>query len=346
MIINDIVPAQELTGFIREIDPALYGFDLDRFLPNQYREQVEYAFNRSDRTRADVASYRAFDVEAEIAKRPGFARVRGQIPPMSRKIPLGEELRLQLEALRGYDAGIAQQVYDDAALIVEGMLARIELARGAALTTGAVPFTVDAGFSSNVTVNYGTPTALTAPGISWSTSATAIPVSNLMTMHTDYKAANGGMPAAYVLTSTEVINAVLSATSTKSWFAMNGVTPELITLDAVNTLLGRFGVPPLVANDTLVSVNGVATRVIPRTQVTFLPQPNVATFGETTFGITAEALELLSSNAFESVAAAPGLVGLNMKTFDPVSVWTKVAGLVLPVIKDAAKIGVRSGVIA
>ena len=346
MIINDIVPAEELTGFIREIDPALYGFNLDAYLPNQFRQEVEYAFNRSDRTRADVASYRAFDVEAEIAKRPGFSRVRGQIPPMSRKIPLGEELRLQLEALRGYDAGIANQVFDDAALITEGMLARIELARGAALTSAVVPFTVDSGFSANVTVNYGTPTALPAPGIQWSTSATATPVTDLMAMAQAYRDANGGLDPFVCLTSTQVINAVLACVSVKTWFAMAGVTPELITLDQVNTLLSRYRVPPLVAYDTQVSVDGVATRVTPAKSVTMLPRPNVATFGETTFGITAEALELLSAQQFENIAAAPGLVGLVMKTFDPVGLWTKVAGLVLPVIKDAKKIGVRANVIA
>jgi hypothetical protein len=94
-----------------------------------------------------------------------------------------------------------------------------------------------------------------------------------------------------------------------------------------------LNLPPIVTYDTMVNVNGTSTRVTPLNDLALLPGPDVNRFGETTFGITADSLELVSSE-FINVGTAPGLVGLIDKIMDPVSTWTKVAGLAVPVIKD------------
>ena len=97
----DIIDPVELTAFVRELDPDAYGFTLNRWLPDVTHEDVEYAFTRMTERREDVAPYRAFDVEAAIGSRPGYTRVRGEIPPLSKKLPLGEEQRLRLDSFRG-----------------------------------------------------------------------------------------------------------------------------------------------------------------------------------------------------------------------------------------------------
>jgi hypothetical protein len=336
-LVTDIVPPAELVGFIRELDPTAYGFTLNQFLPDQQREEIEYAFERSDRTRQVIAEYRAFDVEAPIAKRPGFTRVRGEIPPLSLKIQIGEELRLRLNAMRnnGDTAQIAERIFSDAELLTEAALARIELARGEALFKATVTFNVDSGFLSTMKVNYGTATTITAPGTLWSTVATATPLKDLGVMVNDYRAANNGRPPALALTSDKVLKLILQAAEVKSFAGASGfgILPSIVTQTQLSQILDSLGLPQIRTYDTMVNINGTSTRVTPLNDLALLPGVDVNRFGETTFGVTAEALDLVSSG-FLTAPTAPGLVGVVEKNFDPVATWTKVAGLPLPVIKD------------
>lgn len=333
-LVTDIIPPAELVGFIRELDPASYGFTLNQFLPDRERQVTQYTFNRSDRTRQQVGEYRAFDVESPIAKRPGFARVSGEIPPISIKMQLGEELRLRLEQLRSSDfSEIADQVFDDAALLTEAVLARIELARGEALFKSTVTFNVDSGFLSTSKIDYGTPTTITAPGTLWSTVATATPLKDLGVMVNDYMAANNGRRPALALTSTKVFSLVLQTAEVRNYLAAGGLVPSIVTPAQLAQVLQALNLPAIQTYDTMVNINGTATRVTPLNDLALLPATDVNRFGETTFGITADSLELASSE-FIDVATAPGLVGLIDKILDPVSTWTKVAGLAVPVIKD------------
>ena len=58
----------------------------------------EYRFNRGSLADVNAATFRAWDTEAPVADRQGFARVTGELPPISRKVSLGEEDRLRLRA--------------------------------------------------------------------------------------------------------------------------------------------------------------------------------------------------------------------------------------------------------
>lgn len=338
-LVTDIIQPAELVGFVRELDPATYGFTLNQYLPDVNRLVTQYSFSRSDRTRQPIAGYRAFDTESSIASRPGFARVSGEIPPMSQKMQLGEELRLRLEQLRSGDfSEFADQVFNDAELLTEAVLARIELARGEALFNARVTFSVDAGYLNTLTANYGTKTTITAPGVLWSTIATATPLKDIGIMVTDYMAGNGGRPPALILTSKKVLALILQTTEVRTLLSIGGALPSIVTNAALSNLLDSLDLPPIRTYDTTVNVNGVNTRVTPLNDVALLPNPDTQRFGETTFGVTADSLELADS-AFLDVASAPGLIGVVDKIMDPVSTWTKVGGLALPVIKDPKLIG-------
>lgn len=333
-LVTDIIDPAELVGFIRELDPAAYGFTLNQYLPDEDRLVTQYAFNRTDRVRQPVAGYRAFDTESSIASRPGFARVSGEIPPISQKMQLGEELRLRLEQLRSSDfSEIEDQIFDDAGLLAEAVLARIELARGEALFKAEVTFNVDAGYLTTMKADYGAPTTITAPGVLWSTVATATPIKDLGIMVTEYMTANGGRRPARVLTSTKVLSLILQTTEVRTLLSVGGAIPSIITNAQLDQLLASLNLPPIVTYDTMVNVAGSSTRVTPLNDIALLPEANAARFGETTFGVTADSLELANSGFLE-VATAPGLVGMIDKIMDPVSTWTKVGALALPVIKD------------
>jgi hypothetical protein len=87
-----------------------------------------------------------------------------------------------------------------------------------------------------------------------------------------------------------------------------------------------------------VYVGNTATRIIPANKMVYLPA-TAASLGNTMWGVTAEALELVGLNNPQlTFAQAPGLVGMVTKEGDPVRTWTKVAGLGMPVIADANKL--------
>lgn len=338
-LVTDIVPPDELAGFIRELDPAAYGFTLaERFLPITDVQSNEWEAYRSDRTRQPIAGYRSWDTEAQIASRPGTAKVRGEIPPISLKLPVGEEMRIQIEKLRGFDASLADQIYDDAAFLTEAILGRVEKAIGEALFMAEVTFDADAGYLATLKVDYGATTTITGPGVMWSTIATSTPITDLVAMVAEYAAANGGRPPDRILTSTKVRTLILQSTQVKSFLTNQGVAPALATVAQLGDLLQAYNLPPIEVYDTLVNVAGSATRVTPLNDLALLPNIDKVRFGETQNGITADALELAGSG-FLTADTAPGLVGVVEKIFDPASHWTKVSGVRLPVIKDPKMIG-------
>lgn len=337
-LVTDIIPPAEMAGFVRALDPAAYGFTLmANYLPMTDVTSNEYEFTRQDGVRVQAGSYRGWDVEAPIASRQGFSKVRGEIPPASIKIPLGEEQRLFLARLNGNDAPLVAALYDDAATLTEALLARFEVAIGEALFKGEVTFNMDAGFLNTLKVDYGNTTTVTAPGVLWSTIATSTPITDLTTMVGEYKAANGGRDPDRILTSTKVRNLMLQSAQVKAFAAYNGMTPQIVRVDQLAQILSAYGLPPVDVYDTQVNVAGSNTRVTPLNDLALLPNSDKVAFGETQNGLTAEGLEF-SGSGFMSVGTAPGLIGVVDKVFDPAGHWTKVTGVRLPVIKDPKKI--------
>lgn len=340
MLATDLVNPAELTGFIRGLTFPNEDL-LARFLPNRERPSIEYAFNRSDRVRRRAAQFRPFDTESPVGARPGFARVRGRIPPISKKMVLMEEENLLADALRRQQTltpEMEDAIYNDAKNLTRDILDRIEYARGQVLTTGKVTFTNDLGFEVSE-IDYGIPGGnfVTTPGAAWSNTGASVPITDMQGWITNtYMPANANKKPAIGLTDTAtLLNLTLNA-QIRSFVVVAGAvgaTLPVLTGAQVSAVLASQGLPPLVAVDEVVNIVGVGdTRVIPAGRVVFLPQPS-DTFGETTFGPTAEAIELARSNFLPS-ASAPGLTGMNMRTFDPVHVWTKVSGLAIPVLKD------------
>ena len=98
-------------------------------------------------------------------------------------------------------------------------------------------------------------------------------------------------------------------------------------------LLDANDLPQLVEYNTQVyTYAGVSTRVIPVNKMIYLPA-NPASLGNTFWGITAEALELVGMNNPQlTFSQAPGLVGTVTRSGDPVRTWTHVAAIGMPVL--------------
>lgn len=333
MLIYDLADPQELLGFVRNL--PFSDFTLEQFLPNQTLDDVEYRFTRSDLVDQDVAPYRAWDAEAAIGSRQGLSRVMGEIPPISKKIRLGEEQRLRLRSLQlGGDTGqIVDAIFDDAANMTRAVQARVEQARGRALYDGK--FVVNEnGFIQ--TLDFGIPGdhRVVPSGALWSNAAAVI-IADIRAWVDKYVEDNG-FPPAFALTSTAVVTNMLKNTEIRTYAASLSGTPALVTRTQLDAVLGAYDLPPIVINDELVRVNGVSTRVIPSDRFILLP-PAGSGLGRTFWGVTAEALELASEGQIVA-NQAPGLVATVDKTFDPVAIWTKASAVTIPVIANPKQI--------
>jgi len=329
-LVLDLVDAQELQGYVRgiQLEEERNRFTLSQYLPNDNIDEIEYRVTRGSLRDADAAKVRAWDTESPIGSRQGIERIMGELPPISKKIRLGEEERLRRRALeRGNNTALVDAIYNDAAQMGRAVSARVEMLRGEALVNGTlvinengVSQTVDFGRRAGHTVTAGT---------LWSTVATATPVADLRTWVQTYIDTNGVAPA-YILTSTAVISNLLRNAEIRTLATTASGVPGLVTIDTVTSVFAAFGLPPFVAYDANVRVDGVQQRVTPVNKLVMMP-PSNEPLGATFWGTTAEALELVEAQAI-GTDIAPGMVATVHKLDDPVSTWTKAAAIALPVL--------------
>lgn len=330
MLVYDLADPVELQGYVRGIQEELDAnvFRLSAFLPNDPIDDIEFRVTRGTLQQSDTAPIRAWDTEAPIGKRQGFARIMGELPPISKKIPLGEEARLRRRSLeRADNQALIDAIFDDAANMTRAVASRIEQLRGEALYRGRIDINEN---GVQQTVDFGRDAAHSvAPGTLWSNTATATPVSDMRTWVQTYIDTNG-VPPSIALTSTAVISNLLMNQQVRDLAAVNGITPAFVSQDQLSTIFAAYGLPPFVPYDVTVRVDGVATRVIPSDRVILMP-PAGEPLGATLSGTTVEALELVGANQL-AIDDAPGLTVVTEKTFDPVITWTKAAAVALPVL--------------
>ena len=349
--VTNIVDPVELTGFVRElVDNEVSGAGtLERFLPNTYRLLLEYEFNKAVRERAKVAHYRAFDAETDMTTRPGFDKVSGAIPPISRKMLLSEADRVRLNlAFASNDTKsryLRELVFNDAARITKEILARIELARGSVLETGTVTFTSREQLELTINYNDGASAIQTnSASPLWTTAnvATATPIADMRDWMQTYADANYDDLPVVGVTSRKVINRAMACQEVLDLFQNQaGNAPPFIQPQAFAQLLSVYGIPPLVEYKTRLDVDGTVTRVLSEDKIIWLPAANLDTFGETMFGVGAECLDLAEEGGIP-LETAPGLVGRAWKETEPPKQWVRVGGIAMPVLKDPQRIMVST----
>lgn len=328
----DLVEPAVLTEYVRQYDNEVLRnqFGLDQFLPDFLNDELEYFIDKKAFQDVDVAEFRAFDTQPRMTGRQGFERLRGELIPVSRQIPLTEEERLRLRALRAGDAknqAAIDQIYADAEAMVRSVKARLELAKGQVLTTGK--FTLNGENGLYMEADFGIPsTHKPTAAASWATTSTDI-LADLLSWMQLYVDDNGFEPGLMVL-SRQILSYMVNNTGFKAAAAFAGTTPTRINLETVQAILAANGIPPVLVYDTNVRVNGVATRVIGQDKLLFLP-PSDVPLGKTHYGITAEALTLAEMGKIKA-EAAPGIVAVNLRNDNPVQTFTLATALAVPVL--------------
>ncbi|PKA37894.1 major capsid protein [Streptomyces sp. SM8] len=317
----------ELTGYARAAlqDREENTFSLNRWLPNETINDLTYRFNRGGGGLTEAAVYRAYDAESDIGSRGGAARVSGELPPISRKMPVGEYEQIRMRNVDTQGEEIRNAMEADSVKLVNAIAARLELARGEALFTGAVNLNennVQAGVDFGRSASH----SVTASTL-WSNAETAKAYDDLQAWLEVYNDTNGSLPAV-TLMSRKVYNALRKNKQIRELaFAGSASAPGVLTREGLNAVLGEYDIPPIEVYDARVSVAGVATRVTPEDKLLFLPAQGDSA-GKTLWGVPVEANDPRYGLQGDAAGVAVG----GYKSEDPQTVWTRATAIALPVL--------------
>lgn len=335
-LIFDLADPQELQGFVREIQRERdeNRFVLSQIIPNNNIDDIEYRVNRGDLQDEPAAPIRNWDTESPIGSRQGTERVMGELPPISKKIPITEEQRLRRRAIEtGDNAALVSAIYNDAANMARAVSARVEMLRGEALFNGSIEIDENGVVQSipmGRTASHSAAANTLAGTDLWSDYDDSDPIAKLTTWLETYLDDTGVLPAFILCPRTVPRHLARNETLRVLRSSLSG-SPEVLPVGAVNNLLADYDIPPFVPYDVLVrDIDGTQVRVTPNNQILFVP-PADEPLGATFFGTTAESLELVEAQQIDG-DQAPGLTSVVEHTTDPVSTWTKVVGIALPVL--------------
>lgn len=329
-MVFDLVDPAVLNDYVRAFDNEVLrneiGF-LERFLPNFENNSLEWKINRSTYQDVDAAEYRPWDTQPKMGSRQGFSRIRGELAPVSRQIPLTEEETLRLEEMKtGDNAGIIAQIYDDAENMARSVSMRIELARAQVLTTGKFTLAENGliGEADFAMPGSHKPTA----AASWAVAGTSI-LGDLLTWTQLYVDDNGFEPGLWLFPR-QVLSYCYTNTEMKAAAAFAGTTPGRLNADTVAAIFAANGLAPVVLYDTKARVNGSSVSLLPTDKILALP-PEGVPLGKTHYGVTAEALKLAGKGLIKSQDAA-GLTTVVLENDNPVQTFTLATAVAVPVL--------------
>ena len=327
----DIIAPVDLTAFARVVPDDLPN-NLNQYLPDRLIPGVKSRVARRQRTNT-TAMYRAWNAETPIGKRPETVSVTEvNLPPLGQKLILTEWDRLWLEYASGAPSAVGemlQSIYDDTESNVRAIRNRLELARGDLLTDGKFTLTAENGLTLEADYQLAGSHKPTA-GTLWE-AAGATPLANEITWSRLMQTDGAGRPVA-AIGNARITAALLASDEYRAafWGGNAGSQPNL-NLEQLNTVRRANGLAPYVEYDHQVDVEGVTTRVIPETKLILVGD----NLGETQFGITAESLELVQSNAVDfTTTDAPGIFAAAYKIPDPVTGISKANATAMPVLAD------------
>lgn len=316
----------ELTEFARiaQADFDAQSQTLARFFPYSPIDDIRYAYNRGVDALVDEATFRAFDTESPLGRRPGMARITGELLPISRKVPLSEYAALRLRAADAMQAGVISGVFRDTERLARGIAARYERARGSLLQTGKLTLTNENGLT--MTYDSGRNAALTINSVvspAWSSHNTATPIADLLAWKALVKATNEAVEPNRVLVSTTVLGHLQQCDEVRGFSTAVANAPARVTIDAVReAVLGLTGM----TLEVYETPTGMTSSPIDERYVILL-RDNMP-LGTSAYGIPLEAGE----PEYAGLGVQPGVIAGSWKTKDPINVWSHAVALGLPLL--------------
>ncbi len=337
MTIQDLlkdVSVMDLTTFARAI-PSPKDFLLTQSIfPNVEMREVKWRTKDSGRY-VNVAKYRAFNASVPFATREAWQTSReGALPALGQKLVVSEQEQILLEASHGSDQDrLIELLYDDVERHVEAIRSRLELAAGDVLVDGR--FTLEQENGLTLEVDWNVP-AENMPVASrpWSDPASD-PIADELRwiQHLD----DIGAPEPELVITSRKAFSYLAANNAYRAAYYGSVNPSTtptatLTPQQINVVRGNYSLPPIQFYKAQVRVDGKPHKVLPEDRWILVP-PEREKWAQTMYGVTAEGLVLSRGSNPEIIREdAPGLIITRGVQDDPVQIWTKGAGVAMPVM--------------
>jgi hypothetical protein len=278
----------------------------------------------------EVAFVHALDTEAEIGSRPGFEKVLTEKLFIKRKINQSERLQQAIENGVPDDENLKKFVFDDAANLFEGVVARANVMKGQFLSTGIVKVKEN---HVDMSIDYGVTSDAKVTLTDWSKPDADImgDISKMVAIAED-----NGYVVNKALTSLKMINYMRNNTAMQT-AVLGAANKRLLTKQELTNLLMQeygFTIDRCDEKYRYRKADGtLKTGRYFKEDVFTLYEANAnGSFGSGLWGATPEELEYRQFIQEENRS----FVTLSMwATKDPVAVWTKASGMFVPVAPKA-----------
>lgn len=315
----------------REYKPLL-GASL---FPEDKVQDIDLAYIKGANNKAVSASIHSFDTETEIASRDKLEYVKERLALIKKKIKMGEELIIKLQAPRTVAEfeKAKQQVFNDVDNMVEAVRTRIEAMRMEALSSGKIVVNEN---GASVSIDYGVPSSniKTLGGSSVWTDSSSNPIKDIYDWSNSL-ADTAGITPTRALTSNAVLATLLSHDNVrKAMFGTN--SSKMISKKDLNDFLESQDLPVIATYDERYRVQNANGSY---TTKRFFDENKFVMFGddklgETIYGLTPEEVELMGKTGSE-ISESEKITVQIYRTQDPVARWTKAVATALPTFPTA-----------
>lgn len=338
----ETITEEERLNFSQSFDVKRPGI-LGTIFPDtktQYLKAEYYRLMAGQRL-PEVAFVHALDTEAEIGSRPGFEKVLTEKLFIKRKINQSERLQQAIENGVPDDNNLKKFVFDDAANLFEGVVARANVMKGQFLSTGIVKIKEN---HVDMSIDYGVTSDAKVTLTDWSKPDADImgDISKMVAIAED-----NGYVINKALTSLKMINYMRNNTAMQT-AVLGAANKRLLTKQELTNLLMQeygFTIDRCDEKYRYRKADGtLKTGRYFKEDVFTLYEANAnGSFGSGLWGVTPEELEYRQFIQEENRS----FVTLSMwATPDPVAVWTKASGMFVPVAPKAnggIVIGTKAG---
>lgn len=338
----ETITEEERLNFSQSFDVKRPGI-LGTIFPDtktQYLKAEYYRLMAGQRL-PEVAFVHALDTEAEIGSRPGFEKVLTEKLFIKRKINQSERLQQAIENGVPDDNNLKKFVFDDAANLFEGVVARANVMKGQFLSTGIVKIKEN---HVDMSIDYGVTSDAKVTLTDWSKPDADImgDISKMVSIAED-----NGYVVNKALTSLKMINYMRNNTAMQT-AVLGAANKRLLTKQELTNLLMQeygFTIDRCDEKYRYRKADGtLKTGRYFKEDVFTLYEANAnGSFGSGLWGVTPEELEYRQFIQEENRS----FVTLSMwATPDPVAVWTKASGMFVPVAPKAnggIVIGTKAG---
>lgn len=302
--------------------------------PNKKKAGLDLAWFKGNKGLPVSLMPSAFDAKATFRSRIGFDKLETEMPFFREGFKIKEKDRQELlrvaDAHDPYAKMMVQQVFNDAAELIEGARVVSERMRMDLLFNGSIAIKAN---GVNYSYNYDQGGTWASnnnidAAVAWATSATADPIADIEAVKNAARAVDGTELTRVIMNGVTFANMCKAKAIADRFLTVNGKAVGYITANDVKTVVkATTGVTVIVYDKMYKDEAGTAHKYVPDNKVAFLPNGAV---GATWYGTTPEEADLRGSGKADVAIVDTGIALTRIVDEHPVNINTFASEIVLP----------------